>query len=111
MPHDDKLLYVFAEITPKPEHLEDSRVAIESITPETLNEVGCHVFALLEGQTDDARLFLFEVWNDAQALSDHHEEPYTTEVFESYQSWLAEPAKITKVKTGSADTVPQFPIM
>ena len=111
MPHDDSLLYLFAEITPKPEHLEDSRAAIEGITPQTLNEVGCHVFALLEGREDDARLFLFEIWKDSQALADHHEKPYTIAVFESYQSWLAEPVKITKMKTGSAHTMPQFSIM
>lgn len=108
MSNSETLLYVFAEITPKPEHLEESRAAIEGIMSDTLNEAGCHVFALLTGQEDDGRLYLFEAWTDAQSLADHYEQPYTKAVFESYQSWLAEPVKIIKMKTAAPLTASQF---
>lgn len=105
---NDDCLFIFAEITPKPEHLGDCREAIDKITPVTLNEEGCHVFGLLKGQDDDPRLFLFEVWQNAQALREHHDQTYVKEVFEFYQTWLAEPVKITKMSAGSTLTMRQF---
>ena len=101
-------LYLFTEINPKPEHFEDCRAAIEKIKPITLSKDGCQLFSLMVGLEPEKRLFLFTIWSDENALTDHHNQPYTQEIFELYQSWLAEPVKNTKMRSGSALTKDQF---
>ncbi|MEM9279255.1 MAG: antibiotic biosynthesis monooxygenase family protein [Pseudomonadota bacterium] len=65
----NKPLCIVATITPLPEHLDDARNAIIGIVPQTLQESGCQMFRLLEG--DDGCLRLYEEWDDEAALQAH----------------------------------------
>ncbi|MEM8838858.1 MAG: putative quinol monooxygenase [Pseudomonadota bacterium] len=89
-------LFIFAEITPKPEHLADARDAIMGIVEETRKESGCRSFTVLEGVKPGA-IYLFEEWDDQGALDDHYAKPYTAAVFAQYENWLAKPPKIKKL--------------
>lgn len=90
-------LFVFARITPKPEHFKDALQAIKAIMPSTLAEPGCHEFSLHEGE-EDGRLYLYEHFEDDAALEAHHAKAYTRDVFEKYETWLAQPVEITKMR-------------
>ena len=98
-------LVVFARITPKAACYDLAREAVLGIIPETRAEPGCHTFVLHEdadgtaGQADTLRsLYLYEVWADEAALAAHHAQPYTQAVFESYQTWLAAPVALTRLR-------------
>jgi quinol monooxygenase YgiN len=90
-------LFVFAKISPKPEFFDDARTAIEGIIDSTREEPGCFQFCLHAGLEDGA-LYLYEEWEDDQALSAHYDMPYTKQVFTAYESWLATPPEITKLR-------------
>jgi quinol monooxygenase YgiN len=90
MPHS---LFIFAEIKPKAEHFNDAQQAIIGILDQTRAEHGCRSFDLFESP-DQTTLYLFEEWDDQNALDQHHTEPYTVAVFKAYQEWLAEPPRI-----------------
>ena len=93
-----KSLFIFAKISPKPEHLSDARSAVVSIVERTRAEPGCHQFSLNEG-IDDASLYLYEEWESEAALGEHYDQPYTAEVFDAYQLWLAKPVEVTKMNS------------
>jgi len=42
-------------------------------------------------------LFLYEEWSDELALEQHHQKPYTSEVFASYKEWLSAPVDVVKM--------------
>lgn len=86
-------IYIFAEIKPKPEHLEDARQAIIGILDETRAEDGCQSFELFSAP-DNQTLYLFEKWENQDAFDKHHAMPYTLAVFKSYEGWLAEAPRI-----------------
>jgi quinol monooxygenase YgiN len=86
-------LHIFAEISPKTEHFADAKNAIISILDQTRAEIGCHSFKLFEAP-DKQSLYLFEEWENQEALELHHTKPYTRAVFKSYEGWLAKPPRI-----------------
>lgn len=88
--------FIVAEITPKPEHLDDARNAILGIVDQTRDEQGCRSFTVLEGVVP-GEITLFEDWDDQPALDAHYEQPYTAAVFASYQEWLAKPPVVKKL--------------
>ncbi|NCT40693.1 MAG: antibiotic biosynthesis monooxygenase [Alphaproteobacteria bacterium] len=96
MPH----LYLFAKITPKAEHLDDARTAIQGIIAQTVAEEGCIQFHLHDG-LDDGCLYLYEEWVNEDALAHHYDQPYTKAVFESYKEWLAAPVEGHKMRLAS----------
>jgi len=104
----DTRLYVFAEINLKPEFYTQGKAAIEGIIERTLEEDGCDVFALTEGREDSGKLYLFEIFHDEAALAFHYEQPFVKSIFTSYQEWLAEPVKVTKMSAATPLTSMQF---
>lgn len=91
----DTTLFLVAKITPKADYFQVAKQAIIDIIPQTRNEPGCIEFTLLEDNVGS--LFLYEQWTNEQALQQHYEMPYTRQVFQRYQSWLAQQPEITKL--------------
>ena len=91
-------LFVFAYITPKPEHFEDALSAVESIVDQTRAEAGCKQFSLYQA-LDHSCFYLFEEWVAQDALDSHYEQPYTKVVFEKYKDWLSCPPAIVKMNS------------
>ncbi|MEO0442084.1 MAG: putative quinol monooxygenase [Pseudomonadota bacterium] len=91
-------LFGFAKIAPKSQHYTDAQNAILAIVEETLAESGCIQFIVL-ADPDQGHIFLFEEWQDEEALKEHHDKPYTKAVMDNYETWLAEPLRFeTMVK-------------
>ena len=88
-----KSLFIFAEIKPKSEHFEKAKKAIRNVLTETRAEKGCRSFDLFNSP-DQSTLYLFEEWDDQNALDEHYAKPYIIEVFKAYEDWLAEPPRI-----------------
>lgn len=89
--------YLFAEISPKPEHFNEAREAVLSIVEPTRAEPGCERFDLFENEAEH-RLYLFEEWRDQAALDAHYEKPYTAEVFKHYENWLLREPAVSKMQ-------------
>ncbi|BDM83076.1 putative quinol monooxygenase [Acaryochloris marina] len=89
-------LFVFACITPKPEHYVDALSAVESIVGQTRGEAGCKQFSLYQALNRSC-FYLFEEWVTQDALDSHYEQPYTKAIFESYKNWLSCPPEILKM--------------
>ncbi len=92
----ENTLLVFAKISPKREHYEEAKQAIMNILQPTQAEPGCRQFELYENSSE-GHLYLFEEWESEQALEAHYQQPYTLEVFESYEEWLARPVEVEKM--------------
>jgi len=88
--------HIFARIAPKPEFFDVTRDAILEIIPQTLAEPGCQAFVLHAG-ADDGCLYLYEVFDDEDALKAHGAQPYTRAVFARYEEWLKEPPRLTRM--------------
>jgi len=92
-------LNLVARITPKPECLDLAREALLEIIDRTLAEPGCHIFRLHDGTGEgEGSLFLYEEFDDEAALQAHYDEAYTKAVFEKYQTWLAKPVEVIKLR-------------
>lgn len=85
-------LFGFAKITPKSEHYSKAQDAILAIVDDTRAEAGCIQFTVL-ADTDQGHIFLFEQWQNEEALKEHHGKPYTKAVMDHYDQWLAEPLR------------------
>lgn len=85
-------LFGFAKITPKSQHYTDAQNAILAIVAETRAEPGCIQFTVL-ADADQGHIFLFEEWQNEDALTEHHGKPYTKAVMDNYTNWLAEPLR------------------
>ena len=96
-------MHVLAEITPKPEHMNDALEAVRSIIARTRAETGCNRF---EVYTDEARdmIVLVEHWADRAAFDFHHAQSYVTEIFAKYGNWLAKPPRIVNLVTAELST-------
>lgn len=90
-------LVVVAHISPKREHFDDARAAIEAIIAATLQEPGCRGFAL-HAEIEGGGLCLIEEFEDEAAFLQHHEQDYTRAVFNSYKRWLARPVEVFKMR-------------
>ncbi|NDL58336.1 putative quinol monooxygenase [Phytoactinopolyspora mesophila] len=90
-------LFIFAKITPKPEHYLAARDALAGIVERTRSEEGCHAFSLLENESEGL-LCLYEEFTDEAALDYHYRQSYTQEVFELYKDWLASAVEVTKMQ-------------
>lgn len=85
-------LFGFAKITPKPEYYDDVQNAIMAIIEATRAEPGCIEFTVL-ADADQCHFFLFEEWQNEDALKEHHGKPYTKAAMDNYDQWLAEPLR------------------
>lgn len=108
MTHHDERLFLFATIRPKPEFFDQAQDALNRLVPPTLAEPGCHVFSAFAAQDDPGTLHLFECFESEEALKQHYATPYTLEVFEKYQTWLAAPVEVRKLSSTAASTSDQF---
>jgi quinol monooxygenase YgiN len=88
---------VLAEVPLKPESFEAAVAAVRAIVPATLAEEGCEQFSLHRAADGGPRLFIYERWRDRGAFDFHHSQPYTRDVYRSYEQWLDGPVKITEL--------------
>ncbi|MGQ8365840.1 putative quinol monooxygenase [Glaciecola sp. 1036] len=89
-------MFVFATITPKKQFFENAKQAILGILDQTRDEPGCIQFELHEN-SEEGKLFLYEQWQDENALTLHYQQPYTAHVFEQYEQWLQIPVDVVKM--------------
>ncbi|MBY5931674.1 antibiotic biosynthesis monooxygenase [Tateyamaria omphalii] len=91
-------LSIFATIRPKPQYRAEALAAIKSVLDVTRSEPGCRRFELNVDAGEDDALYLVEHWADDAALEAHYAQDYIRDVFAAYETWLAEPVQIVRMR-------------
>jgi quinol monooxygenase YgiN len=84
---------VIATITPKPEHADEVRQAVQETVPAVHEESGCERYSLHQGR--DGALVMVEKWESPEALATHGKaEPLST-LSGKLEGKLAGPPSVT----------------
>lgn len=90
---------VVVKVQIKPENrTEFLEAMLDDARGSVANEVDCLQFNIVQDQNDVNRLYLYEVYRDAQAFETHKQTPHFTRWLETTADWLAQPLEIA---TGS----------
>jgi quinol monooxygenase YgiN len=96
-PMDDKKIYLLAELTIRPEFLEEVKIILEEALIPTLQEPGCEALYETGRKDEPHKLVFFEVLSSAAAHEFHLEQDYTKRVFASLGGKMSEVPIITKL--------------
>src|SRR6266851_3123736 len=96
-PMDDKKIYLLAELTIRPEFLEEVKAILEEALIPTLQEPGCEALYETGRKDEPHKLVFFEVFSSAAAHEFHLEQDYTKRVFASLEGKMSEVPIITKL--------------
>ena len=78
---ENQKVIVLAELTVKPEFLEEVIILSRENINSSLKEPGCEVFIMTAKKAEPNTLVFFEIWTSQEALQIHMEEPYTKAFF------------------------------
>lgn len=90
--------YLMAKIVPQIQYVQAVKDALLSLIEPTSQETGCHCFRLHEDRETRAAFYLYEIFEDDEALQIHYARPMVKDVFKNYEEWLAEPVHVTKME-------------
>ena len=94
---EDKTIYLLAELTIRPEFLEEVKAILKEALIPTLQEPGCEA-SYETGRNDDPhKLVFFEVFSSAAAHEFHLAQDYTKRVFESLDGKVSGAPTLTKL--------------
>jgi quinol monooxygenase YgiN len=74
-------IIVLAELTVKPEFLEEVIAISRKNINSSLQEPGCETFIMTVKKAEPNTLVFFEIWSSQEALQLHVEEAYTKQFF------------------------------
>ena len=77
---DDRKIYLLAELTIRPEFLEEVKAILEEALIPTLQEPGCEALYETGRKDEPHKLVFFEVFSSAAAHEFHLERDYTKRV-------------------------------
>jgi autoinducer 2-degrading protein len=63
------------------------------------NEPGCLMFNIVQDNADPCLLYLFEVYQDDQALEAHKQAPHFLKWVQTTKEWLAAPLEVARCNT------------
>jgi quinol monooxygenase YgiN len=64
-------LYLIAEITPRPDRLDDARAALHALVESTRQEPGCDLYDLVVDSGQPGIWFMIEKWASREAWDAH----------------------------------------
>jgi quinol monooxygenase YgiN len=93
----DAKIYLLAELTIRPECLEEVKTILEEALIPTLEEPGCEALYETGRQDDPHKLVFFEVFSSAATHEFHLEQGYTKRMFASLEGKLSGVPTLTKL--------------
>jgi quinol monooxygenase YgiN len=78
---ENQKVIVLAELTVKPEFLDEVIILSRENINSSLTEPGCEVFIMTAKKAEPYTLVFFEIWTSQDALQIHMEESYTKTFF------------------------------
>jgi quinol monooxygenase YgiN len=87
-----------AEVTAKPEHVDDLRAALKMLIAPSRAEDGCLQYDLYEDREKPGHFIFFERWRDAAALAAHAKAPHSVAHGPKVKNWVVAPAVLTRLK-------------
>ncbi len=94
---EDKKIYLLAELTIRPECLEEVKAILEEALIPTLQEPGCEALYETGREDEPHKLVFFEVFSSAAAHEFHLEQDYTKRLFASLEGKLSGAPIMTKL--------------
>jgi quinol monooxygenase YgiN len=92
-------IYLFASITPKPEHVADVEAALRYMVEQTRNEPGNLRYDLLRRADGTPGFYVYETYVDEGAVQAHRDSAHYAALGGQIGAWLAGPVDV-KVLTG-----------
>ena len=92
-------IYLFASITPKPEHVADLEAALRHMVTHSRKEAGNRRYDLLRRADGTPGFHVYETYVDEAAVQAHRESAHYVAFRGKIGDWLAEPVDV-KVLTG-----------
>jgi quinol monooxygenase YgiN len=96
-PMEDKKIYLLAELTIRPEFLEEVKAVLEQALIPTLQEPGCEALYETGRKDEPHKLVFFEVFSSAAAHEFHLEQDYTKRLFASLEGKMSGVPIMTKL--------------
>lgn len=90
---------LLVELTVKSEKLEELKTILARTHQPTLAEPGCIALFETSREDDPNKLVFFEVFQSEEAHAFHLEQDYTKEIMKAFGTMLAEPGRITKLRS------------
>lgn len=92
-------IYIFASLTPKPEHVADVEVELRRMVEATRAEPGNRRYDLLRRADGKPGFHLYETYVDEAAVQAHRDSEHYAALGAKVGDWLAEPPDV-KLLTG-----------
>ena len=87
------MLVLLVNLHVKPDKVEDFvRAIMENARSAVRDEPGCLRFDVSQDLEDPSRIYLYEVYEDDEALEAHRQAPHFLKWRDTVQDWHAEPA-------------------
>lgn len=93
----DQKIYLLAELTVRPEFLDDVKAVLEEALIPTLQEPGCEAMIETSREDDPYKLVFFEIFSSQAAHRFHLEQDYTKRMFAALEGMQAEPSTMTRL--------------
>ena len=94
---ESQKIYLLAESTVLPGHLEEVRTIFKEALLPTLQEPGCEALYETTRKDDPNKLVFFEVFTSAEAHARHLEQDHTKRLFASLEGKMAGPPTFTRL--------------
>lgn len=88
---ENQKVIVLAELTVKPQFIEDTIALSRANINASLKEPGCEFFIMTIKKAEPNTLILFEIWASQEALQIHMEAPYAKEFLAKIPEKLVKP--------------------
>ena len=96
---EDKKIYLLAELTIRPEFLQEVKAILAEALIPTLQEPGCEALYETGRKDDPHKLVFFEVFTSAAAHEWHLEQDHTRRLFASLEGKMAGPSTVTRLSS------------
>jgi quinol monooxygenase YgiN len=93
----DEKFYLLAEISAKPEFLEETKGIFSKLLPTVLKEEGCEAMYTTSIDGDPNKLVFFEIFTSEEAHKFHMAQEYTHKLAVDLEGKLEGPMKVTRL--------------
>ena len=93
----DGKLYQLAEVSVKPELVEETKAIFSRLLPRVLEEPGCEAMYTTSIEAEPNKLVFFEIFLSQEAHNWHMAQDYTHQLAVDLEGKLAAPPKMTRL--------------